>query len=327
MGVDKTVRKSLLPLVAIATLAGLFISRTTLVLHEILGHGGMARLLGARITDYRLFYFGGGRIHYEFSSRVSQREMLLVALAGIALELVLGAILLAIHRRIARPLPRFVAFAFGATIVLHGLFYLVEGTHYGYGDARLVHEMLGAARPWPVAVGTALLAAIAFFAGQRIGAFVESWLGPRSGGERLLVFGAMVVVAGGVHFTLTRLETALTQDEAYARIFRSEAVDRAQAQAERELAERLAQLRARGEDTSAAEQERMREELARRHRPFPLRPILYALLPLGLVLGLVRRRRAAEAPEPAPLGWSSTKWMVVATALSFALVAALHAPL
>jgi hypothetical protein len=325
MGVDKTVGGALGPIVVIATLAGLFISRTALVLHEMIGHGGMARLLGARITDYRLFWFGGGRIHYEFPSRASHRELLLVALAGIALELVLGAILLALHRRIARPLPRFVVFAFGATVALHGLFYLVEGTHYGYGDARDLHEMLGASRPWPIAAGSALLAALAFFTGGRLSAFIEGWLGPRSRRERLLVFASMVVVAGGVHWGLTRLETALTQDEAYARIFRSQAVERAKAQAERELAERLAQLRARGEDASAAEQERIRDELARRHRPFPLRPILYALIPLGLVLGLVRRARAAAATAT-PLGWSSAKWMALATALSFVLVALLRTP-
>jgi hypothetical protein len=320
-----SIARTLWPLLVVAPLAALFISRAGLVLHEMGGHAALALAFGGKVTDYHLFWFGGGRVHYELAAP-SASSTFVIHMGGIASEVLVGAAACCALRFAKHGLARFLLFTLGASFVLHGLFYLVEGTHYGYGDTRGLHLVLGSQRPWLVVPGTFALGALALVAGGGFARFVEGWLGPHARRERAAVFAAVVAVAGGVHYGLTRAEAALTSDETYARIFRAEAHDRAQAEAKRELGQRDQERRARGEPAlSEGDRARLLEELAARHRPFPLRPLLWGVIVACLVAGLLARHRPRAAVDGPPT-WASARWMALGTALAMGFVALLRDP-
>ena len=87
-------------LCAVFFLTGLIASRLTLVLHELVGHGGMAALMGSRMVGYRLFLFGGGWVTYEWGPEKSAAASIAVSLTGIALELAVAAVALVLARSV-----------------------------------------------------------------------------------------------------------------------------------------------------------------------------------------------------------------------------------
>ena len=129
--------RALLRLVVLSACVGLLWSRVTLVLHELLGHAVTASLFGARVTGYHLFVFAGGRVSYRFpDERPGPR--LVTSLGGIALELLVGAVALALARRARRPAVRYALASLAVIDAAHGAVYLARGTHYGYGDGALL---------------------------------------------------------------------------------------------------------------------------------------------------------------------------------------------
>ena len=72
-----------------ALLAGIALATSRL---GLVGHGGMALACGARIVDVELFWFAGGWIRYQFADP-TLAAVLAIAMAGIGLELIVGAAL------------------------------------------------------------------------------------------------------------------------------------------------------------------------------------------------------------------------------------------
>ena len=99
----------LVAFVALAT------SRLGLVAHELLGHGGMALAVGARILEVRLFWFAGGWIRYVGAPDLA--AVLAISMAGIAVELAAGTALWLAAR--GDSLGRRVLRTIGAGLVLH----------------------------------------------------------------------------------------------------------------------------------------------------------------------------------------------------------------
>jgi hypothetical protein len=308
--------KSTLRLTLLFFLLGLTASRIGLVLHELGGHYGVASRFGCRLTELELFLFGGGWVSYDCES-LGRAQQLAADLGGIALELVLGGVLYGLSRLRPRGLLGLYAAALGLLYVLHGAFYLVTGVHYGVGDGRELHRLLGAWRGALVAAGSvAILASCFAFARD----FARRAAPPAQRfGARLAAIAIAVLLASAAHGALMLVERAWVADATYAASFTPER----QVEIEAEL-RRFEREQPRTPEQVAAQRRRIE---AATPRPFPLQPVLGAGMALASLagLGLALRRDAGSRREP----WSARAIAVAAAvcALSVAVVAALDAML
>ncbi len=314
-------------LCAVFFLVGLTASRVSLVLHELAGHGGVAALVGSRVVAYHLFLFGGGWVRYRSGPDHSLAESLAVSLGGIALEILAAAFALVaaalLGRRGRAPLARVALVGFATADVVHAGFYLAAGTHHGFGDGHGLHVELGDARAavvWPVAIA---VVAAGFVLARHLAGLTGDWTGARSrpGRAAALVTAAAMAAAG--HGALTWSERALARDDTYSRIMQSESDRRI----DDDIARLEEQARGRGARLDERELARMRAELARRHRAFPLVPVLAIALILacgaGVWLGVARPGRG-DVADRAPPGGRGLALLAAVTAASLALVAVLR---
>ncbi|MGA1875285.1 MAG: M50 family metallopeptidase [bacterium] len=102
-------------------------------LHEFVGHGLMAILVGGRFESFRLTLFAGGEA--RFTGNFGETAYLLVCLGGILTNLAAGlaALWLLRKRYLSFPATLFVLFLAGVCI-LSQLQYLILGAYYQYGD-------------------------------------------------------------------------------------------------------------------------------------------------------------------------------------------------
>lgn len=292
------------------TLIALTASRITLVLHEFVGHGGLASLLGCRVTSFHLFLFGGGWIRYSRSEPFTSGEGLLVSLGGIAVELAFGtACLLWGRRQGARPRVRLVAVCVGLVDLLHAGYYVVVATHYGFGDGRRLGEFLGAGRHVLAVVGTLAVIALSYAMARELMRATAPFLSATSSSKRVGIVLAAAMMAALAHGGLMVGEQMLRADESYAKIMKP----RSERQVEVELAKLQAKRRAEGDAPSAAELEETRERLRQELRPWPLRPVVVVGMLGGLLLGAYRTRVVHRDPPRRPMGLGL--WAVCAAAL------------
>jgi hypothetical protein len=286
-------------------LCGLTTSRVSLLVHEYVGHLGVARLLGATDIEHRLFWFGGGWVSSRLPGGLGTE--LAVQLAGIVLELLSGAVALGAAARWRRPgLLRFGLCAFGAANLVHGAFYLATGVFEGYGDGRGLSDWLGEGLGRGAFVGAAAALALG-------GAFVAARVLARTLADELVRGGRMrgalrvsgcLVAAALAHGALTFGEQRLVSDPRYAHIMEKES----QRQARLELERLIEESRGRGgPEPTAAELAALERMLAARYARFPLGPVLGAGIVLAALAGLASARlaQAPDAPLPtdlAPLG-------------------------
>src|SRR3569623_1791178 len=158
---DALRRGALLSCVALAT------SRLGLLAHELVGHGGTALAVGAKVTDVRLFWFAGGWIRYVGAGSVA--AALAIAMGGIAVETACGtALWLAVRGDASggNTLGRRIVRGIGAALVVHAGWYLATGAYAGFGDGVLLYRELGGARV-PVAIAAGGVTCGAAFLGAR----------------------------------------------------------------------------------------------------------------------------------------------------------------
>lgn len=274
-------------------LLGLTTSRVGLVLHELAGHGGAAAAAGCRLTELRLFLFGGGYVGYD-CARLTLAPELAIDLGGIALELVVGGLAIALTWRRAGALASCLALA-GWLFVLHALFYLVTGVHYGAGDGRTLHGLLGAGRGALVAIGSAGLVAGSFVAATQLAGRTAPWLAASRWGMRAATLAGAALVATALHGGLMRAEQRILADAVYASTFEPEH--------ERAIAARIRQFEERAPRTPA-EVVAERRLLAAQAAPFPLTPALGAGMGAAALAGILRatRRREEAGSGALPLG-------------------------
>ena len=290
-------------LAALVLCAGLATSRIGLVVHELVGHGGAAIAVGGEVTQVHLFYFAGGWIRFHITD-----GQLLVALGGIIVETVAGAVLWIAARR--DTLGARIVRAIGCTLVIHATWYLSTGTWHGYGDGIELHRMLGDAK-WLVAIPAAVVTLGASYVGARTVIRALAATLPRA---RVIGTLLALVVAGGVQLGAALGEVALRRDAAYGAVMKPER--------ERVIASELARWeQQQARPPSEAERAAAERELAARHQTFPFAIVLAILTILAIVAGAVRAR-------PAPTGEVANRLLVRAAAVaagSIALVIALDA--
>src|SRR5688572_9602654 len=81
--------KQVLRLAGFLACVALATSRIGLIAHELVAHGGAALAVGAEIQKVEMFWFAGGWIRYRFDEP-SLTAAVIIAMAGIALEVVVG---------------------------------------------------------------------------------------------------------------------------------------------------------------------------------------------------------------------------------------------
>jgi hypothetical protein len=288
---------------------GLAASRLGLVLHELVGHGGVALALGGRVVEVSLFWFGGGWAR-TWQPDATVASALAVDLGGITVELVAGALLWGMGRRLAaagtraagaisaaegagapdasrrRLLLADCCRLVGALFVTHGLWYAATGTWHGFGDGARLHQLLGAARdPVAVALGGGVCAVAAVATRRLCHAFAPALAG--STPTRLRAVMAAAGLAAGLHAALTFGELAIRRDDTYRQTMRTAE----QRETEARVAQWRAELARRGRVPADAEANSKARELAP-PPPFPFARVLAATALLAVLAGAWSLRHA-----------------------------------
>jgi hypothetical protein len=258
-------------------LLGLVASRVGVVLHELAGHFGVARLFGCSLTELRLFLFGGGFVDYACPP-LAPAQSLATELGGIGVQAGVGvALAILAWRRKRRDFAGLALASMAALFVLHGLWYLVTGVHYGVGDGRTLHLSLGPARVAPVAIGSALLVLLCFAATRSLARRLAPWLPDASPARRIGVLVASIALATALHAGAFAAEQRVLADATYAATFRPQAA----VEVEREVA-RFAREAPRAPEQLAARRRALEAERA----PFPLRAVLGGALAIAALAGV-----------------------------------------
>lgn len=273
-------------------LVGLVTSRLTLVGHELAGHGGAVYAVGGSVETYQLFWFGGGWIEYDWTSERSVTDGLIVAMAGMAFEIVigLGALAIATARIWSNSVARVTLEGFATLNLIHASFYLASGTYHGFGDGRLLAQQLGDDRWLVVLPACVLVVALGYHLPMRLARRVASWFRGSARARLVAVLGAAAIAAAG-HGALTAAERAATDDAIYAGVMQHDS----ERKVEREVAiYRQHQIR-QGTVPSAEQLAEVRAKAEQAHRELPLRWILAGFLALACLAGTVVGVRGAEA--------------------------------
>lgn len=273
--------RAVLRLTALLVCVGLATSRIGLVVHELIGHGGATLAVGGTVTNVWLFTFAGGWIRFRATG-----GHLVIAMGGIAVEAVIGALLVLVFARREQLAGRIVR-AIGCALIIHASWYLATGTWHGYGDGVQLHRLLGDSR-WIVAVPAALVACAAGYAGAKI--VLGSLAATVPGSRRARFAGTVVaiVLAGGIQLGAALGEVALRRDPTYATAMRPER----ERVISREMGQWIEAQHREGQAPSDADRARMRREVADRHATFPFAYVLGGLLLVSIGLG------AACSPAP-----------------------------
>jgi len=299
--------KEVLRLAGLLACVALATSRLGLIGHELVGHGGMALVLGGHIDQVQLFWFAGGWIRYHLTAP-SQGATLAIAMAGIGLEFVVGCVLWFAAR--GESLGRRLTRGTGAALVLHAGWYLATGAFHGFGDGLVLYRMLGDWRA-PVAIAAALVTCAAGFAGARevLGALA----GTLRGSAKARIAGTIVaaVLAAGAHAALTAGELWLRRDPTYAAVMQPER--------ERVIARELAQWQAQQAEQGTpvtAEQKRVEQtRLASTHKTFPFIWLLAIATGIAILAG-------AWCAKPATETRIGSRLLAITASIAFASVGA-----
>jgi hypothetical protein len=306
--------------VLVASVA-LLTSRVMLLVHEFVGHAAPATLFGGRVVGWYLFLFAGGRVSYRLGEMSDDRR-LVVALGGISIELLVGALALLLARaRRDRATVAFCLVFVGTVLVVHPAMYLARGVHYGFGDGALLGRQLGGSRVIVVMAASALGVGATLAGARRLARFAASFFAgtPRRVTSMILL---VLVCAGLVHGVLAVTELHFSSDAGYSRAMESASVTSARD----EMANRIARAKRLGEAVpSPEEQARMMKALERARRPWPLDPLLVLAVLTALVVGVVRGTREQRATEvetdPVDLpSWRDVHRILAALALVLAVI-------
>jgi hypothetical protein len=280
------VHKEVLRLATLLAGFALATSRIGLIGHELVGHGGAALAAGARIVDVEMFWFAGGWIRYQLP-QPSLGAFLAIAMAGIALELVVGLALWRFVRgdTLGRRLVRGV----GAALVVHATWYLATGAFHGFGDGLVLYRALGDARA-AVAIGAGIVTCTAaYLAAQRVLGVLTATL-PGSGRARVAGVLVAALLAGGLHAGLAAGELALRRDPTYKATMAPER-DRVIA---KELQAWQREQLARGAAIDEAQRRAQQLRLAAKHETFPFVWLLAFATVASVIAGAVRARKVAD---------------------------------
>ena len=306
-------------------LVGLTASRLGLLLHELAGHAGIARLLGCQLDGVRLFAFGGGYVEYA-CPRQPLAATLAIDFAGIALELAAGVLLLGAARARQSLLGLFLAGA-GLLFVLHALFYALTGVHYGVGDGRQLHRLLGDRRTVPLAIGSVALFVTSFYCARLVARRLAAGVPGRNRHRRVATLAMAALAASALHGALLLAEQRVVADAVYAASFTPE--PRRPSRTPPPTASAATQppgevTSERSRDPAPEPRTTPRRAVPTAPAPFPLRSVLAAGMAIAILLGFssALRRVRADGDRTALTGAPTLARAAAACALAIAAVLA-----
>lgn len=190
-------------------------------LHEFVGHGLMARILGGSFEAFSLTLFAGGEA--KFSGNFNKIDTLCVCFGGILVNLVTGFAVLVIiqKRRFSFSLILFGIFLAGISI-LSQIQYLILGAYYQYGDpACLANYPTALFFAWTAGLG--LLAYFSWYLMRLFFRFQDAYFFTPNIINRIiitfLILGIPIFLyTGFYHFSKTPLASVAAIQEARMRI-------------------------------------------------------------------------------------------------------------
>lgn len=275
--------KEVLRLAGLLACLALAASRLGLVAHEVVAHGGMALAWGARVTAVQMFWFGGGWIRYALGTP-SLAAAYSIAMAGIALELVIGCLVWICVRGDTQ--GRRLVRGIGIALLVHATWYLATGAFHGFGDGLILYRTLGDARVAVAAVAGLATCTLSYLGAKAVhGTLVAALPGSRR--ARVVGLLVAVVLGAGLHAALTIGELRIRRDVTYAQTMQPER--------ERVIARALSEWQrdqtARGIEPTAEARRAQQQRIAREHRTFPFVWLLAAATLASVVAGAWRSRR------------------------------------
>jgi hypothetical protein len=269
------------------------VSRLGLLLHELAGHAGVARVLGCQIDGIRLFAFGGGYVESSCQP-LPLAAALAIDVGGIGLELVVGTLLLIAARGRQGLLGLFLA-STGLLFVLHAVFYSVTGVHYGVGDGRRLHLLLGERRTLPLWIGSVTLVVATGWCARLAARRLAAGIPGASRSRRVATLALAAIAAAALHGTLLLAEQRIAPDLVYAASFTPEPRTRS-APLPREPAAPPPVGTTSGPAPGAAP--KPGGVVTTVVAPFPLRPVRAGGMAIAALFGFASALRTAP-PEPA----------------------------
>lgn len=301
------------------SIAGLLASRIGLLVHEFIGHGGMAYALGGKVPEWRLFLFGGGWIRYNRNPWYSTGQEISIALAGCGSELIFAAVVWLVSTRL-EGVPRAMARIVAMLLCAHVCVYISTGTHYGYGDGMKLHGVLSPFLRHVLVVGLSLVMASLAYALAKQALLLAALLELGSGLRRIALAAAAVMVATVVHGSLYYGERAIIDpDQTYEAMMQREVERRAATYAARLKRERPA-----GQTWTVQQEAKAKEAYVEKHEPWPLRPLLVLLGALASALACWRFRRT-ESQKLIAWRMSVIRGPSIALALTFLAIVIIDA--
>jgi hypothetical protein len=263
-------------------------------LHEFVGHGLMARILGGSFEAFSLTLFAGGEA--KFSGNFGEIATLFVSFGGIVVNLVTGFAVLVFtqKRRFSFSLILFGIFLAGISI-LSQIQYLVLGAYYQQGDpACLLNYPIALFFAWTA--GLLLLAYFSWYLMRLFFRFQDAYFPAPNIINRaiitFLILGIPIFLyAGFYHFSKTPLASVAAIQEARVRI--------------RKEAERI---------KAETKSEQSIEDIIKWLKPYPILPVIlvsYMLTALLAFLQTTKNTREQYFP-PIPLScFYCLSWVIV----------------
>jgi hypothetical protein len=296
------------------SIAGLLASRIGLLVHEFVGHGGMAYALGGTVPNWRLFLFGGGWIQYKRNPWYSSGQEITIALAGCGSELIFASLVYLVSTRLAG-VPRAIARIAAMLLCAHTCVYIATGTHYGYGDGMKLHGVLSPLLRHVLVLGLSFTMAALAYALAKQALLLAALLELGSGFKRIALAGAAAMVACLVHGSLTYGERLIIDpDQTYEAMMQREVERRAATYA----AQLAKQERGAGQTFTVQQEASAKEAYVEKHEPWPLRPLLVLLGALASALACWRFRLTESQKL---IGWRMTTIRGPSIALALTILA------
>ena len=268
------------------------------VIHECAGHGLSVILLGGKIEDIYISWMGGsGYLHGDLGEAVlTPWKLALFEWAGIVMTLVFGAAVWFVWSRYFRDTiwSGMLLWITVLSAVTGSFGYIVFGLHYGYGDmvntARFLRErsLLTLAVFGAMAFHGAIMTGIS----RQVPYLQHKWL--RFESWKLHMVAACLVMGAGAGTVglLNVAEGALLRPDVHSAIMRTEAMRKAEQQAET----RNRQLVQEGKEPMTEEEtETFVRKQADQYTPWPVYLVYIPFLFVCIVLGM--RKGTETVPE------------------------------
>jgi hypothetical protein len=254
------------------------VSRFLLLIHEFIGHGLTALLIGGKIKSFHMFLFWGGWIQPIYSQDLTPLQRLFVSMGGITTELVVGSCSLILMKRfVKQPNLSIWLMGIGATSIIHALAYLSTGAFHGTGDGWVIFTLFPDWRLSVSLVSAVILLASCLILTKKAVRLVGHLISPSTPTNLFGSIAFALLVTATIQGSLLLVERAYTETSSYEETVYKTMPER---HAQAELREYI--------ETKHPTKEQIelkKVELAEKNQEFPFRIILFSICLIVIGIG------------------------------------------